>query len=135
MEKSLPTLDQMLEMARDYDWDSRIWKPAFWHELKKLRYDKSRAYGNVFKWAILTPLWPAAVWYFALRPGGSFEVLAGFTLLAALMVRADLNRFWEALREIKRIRQTQAKTQEISDRYYEYYGEMLDPTEGNHRRV
>lgn len=135
MERPLPPLDEILQMARSNDWDKRVWKPAYWHELKKLQYAKPRAYVSAVRWALLTLLWPAGVLYFALHPGGAFEILVALTLLAALMVRVDLNRFWEALEGVRKIRETQRKIGEIWDRYYEYYGEMLDPTEGNHRRV
>lgn len=135
MERVLPTLDQMLEMARSNKWDERIWKPAFWHELRKNKYAKTKAYPQVVKWTFLTLFWPVSVVYLALRQDGSFWFVVVYTLLGMLWVRADLNQLWSALHVLKKMKADQTKLGEIWDRYYEHFGEMLDPSEANHGRA
>lgn len=135
MERPLPPLDEILQMARGNDWDRRIWKPAYWHELTKNKSAKPRAYGQVVQWAVLTLFWPTASVLLALMPGDGRLFVTMYVLLGMVHVRLSLNKFWEALREVRKIRQTQVKLGEIWDRYYEHFGEMLDPAEAKHRRV
>lgn len=135
MERPLPPLDEILQMARDNDWDRRIWKPAYWHELGKNKSAKPRAYGQVVQWAGLTLFWPTLSVLLALMPGDGRIFVTMYVLLGMIHVRSSLNKFWEAWGTLQKVRADQVKLGEISDRYYEDHGEMLDPSEGNHRRV
>lgn len=135
MDRPLPTLDQIWRMALENDWDRFIWKPAYWHEADKIKYAKPRVYWSVFQWSVLTLFWPVTALILAMMPGDGRVFLTVYVLLGSIYVWSDLNKFWVAWEKLHQVRSDQSKLGEIWDRYYEYYGEMLDLSEGNHWRV